>query len=392
MKTYLFNPEHDMALASFSPYYKAPAEIVRMKNDLAALPVWYADPESRVRLDSVETINFFVEQCCFNALAPSVELVTDWEVDELSPWGWDPAIIHFIQQTSGELPSLPSQQDVLHIKRLSGRQCCVTILDDFRGLAGVCGKSTACCSMQEVKKNLEQETEVILKAPWSGSGRGLNRTSLATWNSNIEGWTARVLRTQGAVMVEPLYNKVVDFAMEFHSSQLKQLSFVGYSLFETDDHGNYKQNILLTDQRIVELLTKYVPAASLQKVKEQLLESLSSLLVKDYDGYLGVDMMICENGGVYYIHPCVEINLRMNMGILSRILYDRYIVPGVSGRYIVEHYNKDDEALQQYSQLRQAYPAEIRNKKMYSGYFPLTPVFSTTRYHCYVLLDAYDGI
>ena len=32
---YYFNPENDMALANFTPYYKAPAEIVRMADELA---------------------------------------------------------------------------------------------------------------------------------------------------------------------------------------------------------------------------------------------------------------------------------------------------------------------------------------------------------------------
>jgi hypothetical protein len=36
-KLYLFNPEHDMALANFTPYYQPPQEIVRMGEDLSFL-------------------------------------------------------------------------------------------------------------------------------------------------------------------------------------------------------------------------------------------------------------------------------------------------------------------------------------------------------------------
>ena len=35
---FLFNPENDMALANFTPYYKVPAEIQRMAADLSVLP------------------------------------------------------------------------------------------------------------------------------------------------------------------------------------------------------------------------------------------------------------------------------------------------------------------------------------------------------------------
>ena len=45
---YYFNPENDMALANFTPYYKAPAEIVRMANDLAALPAWLTRSRSEL--------------------------------------------------------------------------------------------------------------------------------------------------------------------------------------------------------------------------------------------------------------------------------------------------------------------------------------------------------
>ena len=61
---------------------------------------------------------------------------------------------------------------------------------------------------------------------------------------------SRVLRVQGEIMVEPLYNKVCDFAMEFYADGNGSVSFVGYSLFDTDAHGNYKGNFLLSDGQI----------------------------------------------------------------------------------------------------------------------------------------------
>ena len=47
-------------------------------------------------------------------------------------------------------------------------------------------------------------------------------------------------------------------------------------------------------------------------------------------GFLGVDMMVCrqKEGHPYAINPHVEINLRMNMGIVSHVLSDHFIVPG----------------------------------------------------------------
>lgn len=39
---YLFNPEHDLALANFSPNYTPPASAALMAAELALLPAWYS--------------------------------------------------------------------------------------------------------------------------------------------------------------------------------------------------------------------------------------------------------------------------------------------------------------------------------------------------------------
>lgn len=44
MKLYLFNPDSDLALASNEENYMAPASARRMIQDLALLPMWYAQP------------------------------------------------------------------------------------------------------------------------------------------------------------------------------------------------------------------------------------------------------------------------------------------------------------------------------------------------------------
>ena len=42
---HLFNPEHDLALANFSPNYTPPASATLMAAELALLPVWYSGGE-----------------------------------------------------------------------------------------------------------------------------------------------------------------------------------------------------------------------------------------------------------------------------------------------------------------------------------------------------------
>ena len=53
----------------------------------------------------------------------------------------------------------------------------------------------------------------------------------------------------------------------------------------------------------------------------------------------GIDMMVCrrENGG-FFLHPMVEVNLRMNMGIVALRLAERVLGNGLSGRFDIVRY------------------------------------------------------
>ena len=70
-------------------------------------------------------------------------------------------------------------------------------------------------------------------------------------------------------------------------------------------------------------LLEYIPVEEIYKLRDRLEQELSLRFGTIYNGYLGVDMMICRFPGspVYRIHPCVEINLRMNMGVVARHIY-----------------------------------------------------------------------
>ena len=47
-RLYLFNPDHDLALANGSKTYEAPASARQFASDLACLPLWYADAGDKV--------------------------------------------------------------------------------------------------------------------------------------------------------------------------------------------------------------------------------------------------------------------------------------------------------------------------------------------------------
>ena len=396
LSVYVFNPDYDMAMANFTPYYKAPAEIIRMAADLSVLPVWFADEVCGVKVDGLERVELFYRQLsevcrtevswkkCFR-WAGSTGWTDKWISAHYMPWGWTPNLVHRLRQEGVEDCYLPSFEKLCRIRYLSSRQRCLEVLPAFSGWIGICGEMKWCTGLQEVEDFIYAKGNVILKAPWSGSGRGLWKVSTESWNPSLSGWVSRILKVQGGIMVEPIYDKVVDFAMEFIADE-EGVRFCGYSYFETDVHGNYKANCLMSNSAIEEKLSHYVSVDLLCKVRDTLEQVLSHLLGQDYQGYLGVDMMVCREGQGFRIHPCVEINLRMNMGVLSRILYDRYVHPLSEGEYVVEHYTCDSAALSFHRDMVKDYPLEWKEQKIEKGYLPLTPVREDTRFQAYLLV------
>lgn len=385
---YIFNPWHDMALANFTPYYKVSAKILRMSHDLSFLPAWYAPDDALIHVADCSTVETFRSLVASFKVFSSERFVSDTVSCEIRPWGWSPALVHMLSAGGADIFFLPDSASLDKIRYLSGRQRCVEVLSQLSSVDGVCGETFCCSKLEEVRMHLEANGSLILKAPWSGSGRGLYRVCRQSWNANVEGWISRILRTQGCVMAEPIYNKVCDFAMEFYSSLEGTVSFAGYSLFETDDFGNYKQNILMCDSGIEEHLLSFgIQTATLHDVRERLLEIFSGMVSGYYTGYFGVDMMICSQNGEILVHPCVEINMRMNMGVVSRIIFDRYLCPSSRGKFVVEHYNSDGEAVLSHQKMSSSMPLVVDTSgRIKSGYLTLTPLQSVTRYHAYVIV------
>lgn len=379
MAMYLFNPENDMALANFTSYYRPPAEIGLMSSDLALLPAWYAMPGSVVKVGENGLEKEFLE-CC-GSLFPPIRLSGSFLDMPYIPWGWSPALVHTLQSGGVSLQYLPDIVRLEKIRWLSCRRRAEEVLEKLGRIEGCCGMSAYVTSLERVRPFLDRYVHVIFKSPWSGSGRGLVSVTSKELSVSYEGWISRIIRTQGGIMVEPLYNKVIDFAMEFYSDGQGEVKFVGYSFFDTDAHGNYKGNFLMSDQTIVQILSAYVSPDLLTAVRTSLLEIFLPLLGGDYRGYFGVDMMICRAVDRYLLHPCVEINLRMNMGVVSHILYERLVCPGGKGSFRIFHFTGEGECLDFHKTQCERFPLELDEDRIVKGYFALTPIGKNTRYH-----------
>lgn len=389
---YIFNPEHDLALASGETNYMAPASARQMASELALLPMWYAEEGSAVLAPSAYNLDYLKRMQ--ELLGLSVHLMTEPELAseadlDIRPWGWDAALRKRLSGLGGSEVLLPSMEQLNAWREYSHRSKAVALLPELQLNEYFCGESYYLKTPEEWKAFVEGRECCLLKAPLSGSGKGLNWCK-GIFTPFISGWCTRVAASQGGVIAEPIYNKVEDFAMEFYSDGAGEVTFAGYSLFHTGKSGMYEGNCLLSNEGIRRQLSQYVPSEVLTDLENHLKYRLSALVGTVYKGYLGVDMMVCrfpeDEKPVFRIHPCVEINLRMNMGVIARFLYDRYVHPGSTGRFMIDYHPSEGEALKEHERMSATYPLEIREGRVYSGYLPLVPVHRRSCYWAWILV------
>ena len=389
MKLYLFNPDSDLALANNETNYIAPVSARRMAQDLALLPVWYADPYNAVLAPSAYNADFLKQM---RELFPlQVQLATEPELPdyaeaEVLPWGWNPSIRKYLLRGGVSEDWFPATQLLGEYRLLSSRLQAVAVTQHItsRYPEYTCGEHHLIENMEDCERVVNTMHTCLLKVPWSGSGKGLN-WCLYGLTKPISNWCGRVLKEQGCLTAEPIYNKVKDFAVEFYSDGQGRVTFAGYSLFSTNERGAYIGNLLASDSRIEEIITQNFPVDELMLIRETLRTELTAIYGSTYVGYLGVDMMICrqENGREYVIHPCVEINMRMNMGVVARLFYDNYVAPGRMGYFNIEYFPDNETLRVQHERNMKDYPLVIEGGRLVSGYLPLVPVTAKSCYRAY---------
>lgn len=392
MELYLFNPDTDLALADNGHNYMPSTLVTRMAEDLALLPLWYAPADGGVLLSSVRNQEFVdAMHAFFPQQARPVqmsELASHCDV-KFMPWGWNRTLRRKLLLEGVREESLPDLSWLDAYRRCASRLTALEVLREMQHLPNCLGKGESLATVAACERFLRRYGDCVFKALWSGSGKGLRWCREGNFPPDTANWCARMQREQGAVVAMPIYNKVRDFAMEFYVSAQGETSFVGYSLFTTNAKGAYMDNLLDADERLEEYLTVFVSAETLRRVREHLRASLTARFGGVYTGYVGVDMMICRRSEeqTYGLFPCVEINLRMNMGVVAHEFYRRFVHPGSTGVFHVEYHRSTEDLLTKHHYSTQTSPAVVRGGRLLSGYMPLVPVTAVSRYRVYVEVE-----
>lgn len=302
-----------MALASGLSVYTPPKSVALFERRNALLPALYAASSDAVLLlhdlspSELRASPFFRDDLRVIPLS-----AVGKETESIVPWGWNKALRALLLRHGYPAALMPSDavldcwRDLAH--RRTALRLCELIGTDTDALPREMTDPT------EAIDYVKQRGRVMLKMPWSSSGRGVLAVSSPDDFAAAERRAADCIAKQGSVMIEPLYRKVCDFATEWISDG-RDVEFCGFSMFLTDRCGRYEGNIVASQERLLSRLSAFAPAERLERVPRLLKPALKRLLIEmpraAYVGPFGVDGLIAEGGEVV---AALELNLRFTMG------------------------------------------------------------------------------
>jgi hypothetical protein len=171
-----------------------------------------------------------------------------------------------------------------------------------------------CSSVSEVEALLGERGSIVLKAPFSSSGRGIQMLRKKHLNSSLKAWIGSILEKQSFLMAEHLHEKLCDFSFHFKVLSGKTPEFLGTVFFNTNSNGQFNGCYIWQHPN-----TEYNEIVD-HAITLGLIENLKQALIAEYAGYsgfIGVDAMLIKQDLGIRIHPCVEINPRHTMGLLT---------------------------------------------------------------------------
>ena len=315
MKLLVFNPEHDLALAANLSNFTAPHAGRQLRADLGFIPAIWAAADDYVHVENVEDAERRFLRLTRRPFGRFIEKeqICKHKFTAVDVWGWDMAIRSYLFRWGIDAAIMPTATQIDDIRQLSHRRYAMQLLDCLQ-MPGIIGSSCETNQIENIIDRLHSGEHLVVKAPWSSSGRGV-RFMEDDVNIYDNGWLRNVIVKQGSVMVEPYYNKVKDFGMEFVSDGNGSVSYIGLSLFQTSN-GAYTGNILASEEEKENLISRYIPIDLLKTVQQKICAKMGSWLKDQYTGVFGIDMMVVrrDDGDGFLLHPCVEINLRRTMG------------------------------------------------------------------------------
>ena len=400
---YFFNPTCELAVANGSVNYMAPAQLCKFENELSTLPWILASSQDIILADKVPA-NQFTDQLetagfCLPNFLPAESALSDTTFIStkkgfLFPWGWSPVAHKLLSPLKPgcchEFLNSPVAEWCDVHRELYSRKTALTILQRItndnhsENILSSNDLPEICTSHEQIIALQQKWGKVVVKAPWSSSGRGLQILRPNEYNQTNRQVITGYLKQQGFVIVEPWHNKVLDLSFQFFSFGNGKIEYRGLTTFSTDHSGRYIGNYLQLQPPDLTPELKEFLSENLEKVKTVIHQALaSSNYSTDYYGWFGVDAIIFRTtDGKLKFHPCLEINCRYTMGAIALSLRSHLAEQSV-GEFRITH-GKEGHFAQLCEEMTRKEPLITDNGKIVSGFLCLTPTSPKNSFGAYM--------
>lgn len=347
---HIFNPSSETAIANGTLSYVPNKILLQFENDLSYLPSILAKNEDLVLMNEYEDLSHIDLLHSLSFPVPGQILKRDFfepqqkiisEIQDYKLWGFAPNWVHKLKKhtavSSPQFESNPFYNWTEIHKNIFSRTEAKKILDSIISSKGNSiyisenNSPTVLFTTDQVEHFLNKHRQVVLKEPWSSSGRGVIMLRKSTLNTSIIQRINGILKQQGYIMAEPMLDKLIDLSMQFEMKN-RELNFIGTGFFSTNSNGQYQANFLNQVPEIDKDILEFMEA-NIVELKSDLIKAIESSKISEYyQGFLGVDVMIVNENNKIKFQPCVEINLRSNMGTIALYL-QKIIHPEAKGTF-----------------------------------------------------------
>ena len=400
---FYFNPTCELAVANGSFSYMPPLLLLEFEHDCSILPFIFCESGDFVlteKIPSVEFINTLTdagfempEFCSLNELISEKKAT----LNSILPWGWSPAA-HFLlkdlkAKCAPEFKGSPVFSWKEEHKTLFERITSLDFLNDFLiqhpsdffVKPELIGTKVTC--IKEIENILRSQFPLVLKAPLSSSGRGIQIIRRPTLNTSNRQWISGILNQQKYLIAEPFLDKIADLSFQFKVTRDGEPEYLGYSFFETNTNGQYQSTFIHPEIKNLDFAdffekTKEIIRLTVEKLKLALKSSVYTAL---HQGFLGIDAMIYLDKEGLKMQPCIEINCRMNMGILT-MLIEKKIDQDTTGKYKL-FYGSRGEFQKFVVEKTSQHPLKIKNGKLCSGFLSLVEPDAEKQFGAYIILE-----
>ena len=260
---WIYNPDTEEHRAYPDGDYVPKKAVAAMQRDLRTLPMFMAKKDDVVLVEEAPCPHYlgqlmdlgfaipeFVVADLSRSHIPKAHELTDRKVASIRPWGWSPKIATFLaplepQQTPH--PGVgPDEASHRYSKAwFAARYSSLVEGIPFQDFCVIDPEPRVASTYDEALAEAQSLFSegfpmVVLKAPWGASGRRNIRLLPHEPNERQSIWMKKVIANQGSLVVEGLFDKVIDLSFQFDVSDDKAFRPRGLTRPMTDNLGRFR--------------------------------------------------------------------------------------------------------------------------------------------------------